>query len=114
MAALTEGCSIRATERVVGVHRDTVLRLGVRVGEGCARLHGGMMRDLQVPVIELDEQRSFVGMKQKPVLAGERDLENCYLFIALDALRKAVVSYWSGSATARTRSPSWPISASAC
>ena len=55
IAALTEGVSIRATERLTDIHRDTVMRLGVRVGEGCARLHDGLMRDLQVPIHEFDE-----------------------------------------------------------
>ncbi len=32
IAALTEGCSIRATERLTQTHRDSVMRLGVRVG----------------------------------------------------------------------------------
>lgn len=39
ISALTEGCSIRATERLTGVHRDTIMRLGVRIGEGCEALH---------------------------------------------------------------------------
>ena len=43
IAALTEGVSIRATERLTGIHRDTIMRLGVRVGQGCARLHDRMM-----------------------------------------------------------------------
>jgi hypothetical protein len=38
ISALTEGCSIRATERLTSIHRDTIMRLGVRVGEGCAAL----------------------------------------------------------------------------
>ena len=33
ISALTEGVSIRATERMTGIHRDTIMRLGVRVGE---------------------------------------------------------------------------------
>ena len=37
--ALVEGNSIMSTERMTGVHRDTIMRLMVRVGEGCARLH---------------------------------------------------------------------------
>jgi hypothetical protein len=40
ISALTEGCSIRATERLTDIHRDTIMRLGVRVGNGCAALHG--------------------------------------------------------------------------
>jgi hypothetical protein len=35
VAALAEGSSIRAIERMTGVHRDTVMRLGVKVGMGC-------------------------------------------------------------------------------
>src|SRR5947209_4900046 len=42
IAALTEGCSVRATERLTDVHRETILNLGMRVGEGCRRLLDGM------------------------------------------------------------------------
>ncbi len=31
IAALTEGVSIRATERLTGIHRDTIMRLGTSV-----------------------------------------------------------------------------------
>ena len=34
IGALAEGSSIRSIERMTGVHRDTVMRLGVRVGKG--------------------------------------------------------------------------------
>lgn len=37
VSALTEGASIQATERLTGVHRDTVMRIGVRVGPGVRR-----------------------------------------------------------------------------
>jgi hypothetical protein len=30
IAALSEGTSIRATERLTGIHRDTIMRLGAR------------------------------------------------------------------------------------
>ena len=53
IAALTEGCSIRATERLTGVHRDTIMRLGVRIGQGCARLHDAMMRERRITVAVL-------------------------------------------------------------
>jgi transposase-like protein len=39
IAALSEGMSIRAVERLTGIHRDTIMRLGARVGRGCAELH---------------------------------------------------------------------------
>ena len=33
VGALAEGVSIRSIERITGIHRDTVMRLGVRVGD---------------------------------------------------------------------------------
>jgi IS1 family transposase len=97
IAALTEGCSIRSTERLLEVHRDSIMRLSVRVGEGCARLHDRLMRDLQVNVIELDEQWDFIGKKQKRVRQGDPDeMGDVWLFVALAATQKAVLSYVVG------------------
>jgi uncharacterized protein YerC len=44
IGALAEGSSIRSIERMTGVHRDTIMRLGVRVGHGCAGLLDAKMR----------------------------------------------------------------------
>jgi transposase len=38
VAMLCEGNSIRSVERMTGVHRDPIMRLGVRMGEGCQRI----------------------------------------------------------------------------
>lgn len=99
IAALVEGNSIRSVERMTGVHRDSIMRLSNRVGEGCRRLHDARMRDLQVSIIELDEQWSFIGCKAKRASdedkkTGERG--DCYVFVALDATSKAVLSYVIG------------------
>src|SRR6266702_7314953 len=67
IACLTEGQSIRATERITGIHRDTIMRLGARVGHGCAELHDRMMVGLRVGRIETDELWAYVGKKQKQV-----------------------------------------------
>ena len=97
VAALTEGCSIRSVERLTDTHRDSVMRLGVKVGEGCARLHDAMMRGLHVNILELDEQWSFIQKKAKRVQPGDNpEAGDCYLHIALDATSKAVVSYVVG------------------
>ena len=50
---------------LTGIHRDTIMRLGVRVGNGCATLHDGLMRRLNVGRIELDEAWLFVAKKQR-------------------------------------------------
>ena len=55
IAALAEGSSIRAIERMTGIHRDTIMRLGVRVGQGCAALMDFTLRDLPCNRLEIDE-----------------------------------------------------------
>ncbi len=101
IAALTEGVSIRATERLTGVHRDTVMRLGVRVGQGSAALHDRLMRGLDVGRIELDEAWSYVGMKQKVATTrGDSTIGDQYVFLALADSAKAIISYRVGKRTA--------------
>jgi hypothetical protein len=60
ISALAEGCSIRSTERLTGVHRDTIMRLAARVGFGAIKFHDRAVDSLQVPRLELDEAWGFV------------------------------------------------------
>lgn len=97
IAALCEGMSIRSTERLTGVHRDTIMRLGLRLGFACDSLHDRLMRDLRVSLIELDELWAFIGKKQKRVTSDDTfDKGDCYTFLALDATDKAIIAYRSG------------------
>lgn len=97
VACLTEGMSIRATERLTGIHRDTIMRLGVRVGTGCAELHDRRVVGLRVGRVELDELWAFVGKKQKRVKPAEAAVKgDAYTFIALAATAKAIISYRTG------------------
>ncbi len=102
ISALTEGCSIRATERLTGIHRDTIMRLGVRIGEGCKRLHDGMMRDLNVPILECDEIWSFIGKKQRRTDPSETEKGDQYTYLAMDATRKTIISYKVGKRNPET------------
>jgi transposase-like protein len=63
IAALSEGSSIRSIERMIGVHRDTIMRLGVKVGQGCTALMDEKMCDLSCKLLEMDEIWGFVGKK---------------------------------------------------
>lgn len=97
IAALTEGMSIRAVERITGIHRDTIMRLGARVGAGCAELHDRMMVGVRVGRIELDELWAYVGKKQKNVTRREIPVKgDQYTFIALASSAKAIISYRTG------------------
>ena len=98
VSCLVEGNSIRSTERLLDVHRDTVMKLGVRVGEACTALHDRLVRDLHVSFLELDEIWAFVGKKQKRLQEGDDQAEfgDQYAFVGLDANRKLIVSYRVG------------------
>jgi hypothetical protein len=61
IGALAEGSSIRSIERITGVHRDTIMRLGVKVGEGCTAMMDAKMRNLSCKRLEMDEIWGFVG-----------------------------------------------------
>ena len=50
-AALAEGSSIRSIERMTGIHRDTIMRLGVKIGQGCAALMDRKMREPRLQAI---------------------------------------------------------------
>src|SRR6266849_2268156 len=91
IAALVEGNSIRSVERMTGIHRDTIMRLTVRVGTGCAALMDREMRNLNCQRLQLDELWAFVGMKQKRAsqLAERGEFGDAYTFVALDADTKA-------------------------
>lgn len=93
---LAEGSSIRAAERVFGVHRDTIMRLGLRVGQGCARILDATMRNLKCKHIEVDEIWGFVAKKRRNVRIDERTIGDAWTFIALDADTKAVPCFKVG------------------
>ena len=74
IACITEGQSIRATERLTGIHRDTI----------AGRL-------------ELDEIWGYVGKKQKRVQRHEiAHKGDQYTFVGMSASAKAIISYRTG------------------
>ena len=94
---LVEGNSIRSIERLTNRHRDTIMRLGARIGEACHRLHDARMRRLQVSCLELDETWSFVRKKQKNLQAGDpAEYGDTYLWLAIEVHTKLIVSYLVG------------------
>jgi IS1 family transposase len=98
VSMLAEDSSIRAIERVTGVHRDTIMRLGLRVGEACARILDEKMRGLGCRHIEVDEIWGFVGKKNKNVKPGigRNGVGDACTFIALDSDTKLIPSYLVG------------------
>ena len=103
VAQLCEGMSIRATERVTGVHRDTIMRLGRDVGEGYYRLHDKLFHGLRCKVLEMDEAWSYVHTKEGHLEKGDpKEYGDQYSYIGQDADSKAIVAYLVGKRNAET------------
>lgn len=100
ISMLCEGNSIRGVERMTGVHRDTIMRLAVRVGNGMKKVQDEMFTGLNTERLELDELWGFIGAKQKTAkakkLAGYGDV---WTWVALDADTKLVPAWHVGGRT---------------
>jgi transposase-like protein/IS1 family transposase len=96
---LVEGNSIRSTERITGIDRNTIMRLLVVAGEKCERLLSERVQNIRVEHLELDEVWTYVGCHQKrvrpemdePYLKGDQ-----YTFIALESGTKMVMAWHLG------------------
>ncbi len=98
VANLAEGASIRGIERMTGVHRDTIMRLGKRVGDACAGFMDTRLTGLNCRRVEVDELWGFIQKKNVHCdLADYREgLGDVYTFVALDADTKLVPTYLVG------------------
>ena len=67
VAALVEGNSIRATVRMTGVAKNTIVKLLENLGMACAEYQDKAFRNLACKQIQCDEIWSFVGSKAKNV-----------------------------------------------
>ncbi len=101
---LVNGSSVRATERMTGVHRDTILRLMVRVGDNCQRLMDEKLRNLNCRYVQMDEVWSFVGKKQRRLTKSDDEsrMGDFWTFVALDADTRLVPCYRIGKRTLAT------------
>jgi IS1 family transposase len=96
--ALAEGASIRSVERMTGIHRDTIMRLGLRVGATCEQIMDETMHDLTCERIEVDEVWSFIGKKQRHVRYWEdhSQVGDSWVWVALDPDSKVIPAYAVG------------------
>jgi IS1 family transposase len=95
---LAEGMSIRSIERITGVHRDTIMRLGVSVGNGCSMVMDAKMRNLNCRALQFDEIWGFIGKKQKNTNEIDRvtGLGDVWTFVAIDVDSRMVPAFMVG------------------
>jgi len=103
ISALAEGSSMHAISRMTGIHRDTICRLGVRIGQGCAALLDAKMRNLTCNVLQLDEIWGFIGKKEKHVAVNDNPtLGDVWTFCAIDSETKIVPCFKVGKRNNQT------------
>ena len=99
ISLLCEGSSIRAIERITGVNQNTIMSLGRRVGEACAKIQDEKMRNIQSAEIQIDEIWGFIRKKRKQTRAWEQGGGDVWTFIALDRDTKLIPAYRVGLRT---------------
>jgi IS1 family transposase len=98
ISALVEGSSIRSTERMTGVHRDTIMRLMVCVGNACEKYMDQVMKNLKCEKVQVDEIWCYVGKKQRHLKNTDNPNEcgDFWTWVAIDAESKLIPSYKVG------------------
>lgn len=98
VAALVEGMSIRATVRMTGVAKNTIVKLLAELGAACATYQDKALRDLPCKRIECDEIWSFVGAKDKNIAPDKKayGIGSVWTWTAICATTKLVPSWLIG------------------
>jgi IS1 family transposase len=104
VASLVEGNSIRATVRMTGIAKNTIVKLLIELGEACSRYQSDAIRGIRSLRVQCDEIWSFVGSKEKNT-SPEKKAEgcgDCWTWTALDADTKLIISFMLGDRTLST------------
>ena len=99
---LLEGCSIRSTERLTGINRNTIMRLLIVSGEPSEHLLDNRLRDLRPKRIQCDEIWTFVQKKARSRRFEPGEAGDQWIFVAMDADTKMVLNYEVGKRTRET------------
>jgi IS1 family transposase len=100
VAALVEGNSVRATCRMTGAAKGTVLKLLADLGRACARYHDEHVRNLSCKRIQCDEIWAFCYAKDKNVPAsmrGQPGVGSIWTWTALCADTKLLAGFHVGT-----------------
>jgi IS1 family transposase len=93
---LVDGNSIRATTRITGTAKNTIVGLLVDLGEMCSLYQSHVIRGLACQRIQCDEIWSFVGAKARNVKRGAMGDGDVYTWTALDADTKLMLTWLVG------------------
>jgi transposase-like protein/IS1 family transposase len=100
---LIEGCSVRSTERISGLHRDTILKVLVAAGEKCEKLMGRLIVNVPVKDVQADEMWGFIFKKEKQVEEDDDpNYGDAYCFVAMERNTKLVLNFALGKRNKET------------
>src|SRR5271167_2982273 len=100
ISALVEGNSIRATVRMTGVAKNTIVKLLAGAGVACTKYQDKALRRLNCKRIQCDEIWSFCYAKAKNVPAdkqGQFGYGDVWTWTAIDADTKLVPCWFVGT-----------------
>jgi transposase-like protein/IS1 family transposase len=100
---LLEGNSIRSTERLTGVHRDTIIAAMIAAGAKCERWMRRVLQGVPCEDVQADEIWSFVSCKdrtrERQGLPETVHRGDAYTFTALERHSKLIITWHLGKRT---------------
>jgi IS1 family transposase len=100
VAALVEGCSIRATVRMTGASKNTIAKLLVELGAACSQYLDKHLVNLNCKRVQVDEIWSFCYAKAKnvtPEISAKNPFAgDVWTWVAIDADTKLIPSWIVG------------------
>lgn len=100
---LLEGNSIRSTERICRMDRNTIMSLLVKAGERCQRLMDEKLVGLDVRDVEVDEIWGYVFKKENHKTAYEQSFAgwgDCYCYVGIERHTKLILCHYVGKRNA--------------
>jgi len=100
---LLEGNSIRSTQRLTGVDRNTIMALLLRAGRNCKFFLEKIIHKIPVNDVQADEIWSFIRCKERvrELLNLPEYFGDAYCFVALDRKTKLVLAWHLGRRSVR-------------
>lgn len=97
ISLLMEGMSIRATSRLTGLHKTTILSLLLTVGKRCDNLLKAKIRHMHPTYVQADELHTTIHTKQRHLRPGAPDeWGDMYTWLALDSETKMILTHHVG------------------
>jgi transposase-like protein/IS1 family transposase len=100
---LLEGNSIRSTERITELDRNTIMSMLVKAGDRCQTLMVSKIQNLPVQDVEADEIWGYVGKKEGHKSDDDgAELGDAYCFVGMERNTKLVLAWHLGKRTAKS------------